>query len=90
MFWARPISTSLTTAHAQPAFEEEQEIIRTGAPLIGKVQRKMAKDKSTSWALVTKMPLRDKAGQIIGTFGISKDITAMKEAGRPNWIRSAS
>ncbi|MGD1086054.1 MAG: PAS domain-containing protein [Verrucomicrobiota bacterium] len=66
-------------AHANPAFEEEQEIIRTGVPLIGKVQRKVAKDKSTSWALITKMPLRDKSGRIIGTFGISKDITAIKE-----------
>jgi PAS domain S-box-containing protein len=66
--------------HAGPAFEEEQEIIRTGAPLIGKVQKKITKDGRVTWALVTKMPLRDKTGQIIGTFGVSKDITAMKEA----------
>ncbi|MGD1084772.1 MAG: PAS domain S-box protein, partial [Verrucomicrobiota bacterium] len=67
-------------AHAEPAFQEEQEIIRTGAPLIGKVQKKMTKDGRISWALITKMPLRDKTGHIIGTFGISKDITAIKEA----------
>jgi PAS domain S-box-containing protein len=66
--------------HAEPAFQEEQEIIRTGEPLIGKVQNKMTKDGRTSWALLSKLPLRDKAGNIIGTFGISKDITAMKEA----------
>jgi PAS domain S-box-containing protein len=67
-------------AHARPAFEEEQEIIRTGRPMIGRVQRKVAKDGRVSWALTSKMPLRDKTGAIIGTFGISKDITAMKES----------
>ena len=76
----KSISTYGDVAHATPAFEEEQEIIRTGVPLIGKVQRKVAKDGRVSWALITKMPLRDKTGAIIGTFGVSKDITAMKEA----------
>ena len=66
--------------HARPAFEDEQEIIRTGVPLIGKVEREVAKDGSESWALTSKMPLRDEAGEIMGTFGISKDITAMKRA----------
>jgi PAS domain S-box-containing protein len=66
-------------AHARPAFEDEQEIIRTGRPMIGKVEKEMLKDGRESWALTSKMPLRDKAGEIIGTFGISKDITAMKE-----------
>jgi len=66
--------------HARPAFQDEQEIIRTGCPVIGKVEREVEKDGRESWALTSKMPLRDKAGQIVGTFGISKDITAIKEA----------
>jgi PAS domain S-box-containing protein len=66
--------------HARPAFQDEQEIIRTGCPLIGKVEREVAKDGRESWVLTSKMPLRDKAGQIVGTCGISKDITAIKQA----------
>lgn len=66
--------------HARPAFEDEQEIIRTGQRMIGKIEREFWRTGRVSWALTSKMPLRDKTGQVIGTFGISKDITSIKEA----------
>jgi PAS domain S-box-containing protein len=70
-------------AHAMPAFEDEQEIIRTGKPMIGKVERETWMDgRPDTWALTTKMPLRNRDGEIIGTFGITKDITDLKEAER--------
>jgi PAS domain S-box-containing protein len=69
-----------TEDHARPAFEDEQEIIRTGKPLIGKLEQETHSDGRVTWCLTTKMPWRDKDGNIIGTFGISKDVTAMKEA----------
>ena len=67
-----------TEEHARPAFEDEQEIIRTGAPMVGKIERETHQDGALTWALTTKMPLRDGRGRIIGTFGISKDITEIK------------
>ena len=66
--------------HARPAFEDEQEIIRTGKPLIGITEKEIWRRGQESWALTTKMPLRDKDGKVLGTFGISKDITALKQA----------
>jgi PAS domain S-box-containing protein len=66
--------------HAQEAFEDEQKIIRSGEPLIGKVEKETWPDGRVTWVLTTKMPLRDEAGNIAGTFGVSKDITALKEA----------
>ena len=70
-------------AHARPAYEDEQEIIRTGVPVIGKVERETWIDgRPDSWALTTKMPLRNRSGEIIGTFGITKDISELKEAER--------
>ncbi|MFO1476555.1 MAG: PAS domain S-box protein [Verrucomicrobiota bacterium] len=66
--------------HARPAFLEEQEIVRTGKPMIAKLERECHADGRVTWALTTKMPWRDKDGNIIGTFGISKDLTAMKQA----------
>lgn len=69
-----------TEEHARPAFEDEQEIIRTGQPLIGKLEKETHPDGCATWALTTKMPWRDAAGNVIGTFGISKDVTSLKEA----------
>ena len=65
--------------HASTAFEDEQKIIRTGQPLIGKVEKEIHIDGGTSWALSSKMPMRNQDGEITGTFGISKDITVIKE-----------
>src|SRR5581483_9645461 len=67
--------------HARPAYDDEQEIIRTGNPIVGKVERETLKDTTGEFfVLTTKMPLRNRAGEIIGTFGISKDITGLKQA----------
>jgi PAS domain S-box-containing protein len=65
--------------HSRPAFEDEQEIVRTGQAFCGKVEREILKDGAERWALTSKMPLRNKAGAIIGTFGISKDVTELKQ-----------
>jgi PAS domain S-box-containing protein len=71
---------TFTEEHARPAFQDEQEIIRSGKPIIGKVEKETRADGSNSWCLTTKMPWRDKDGNIVGTFGISRDITALKQA----------
>ena len=66
--------------HARPAYEDEQQIIRSGKPIIGKLEKENHSDGRVTWAITTKMPWRDKNGEIIGTFGISKDVTTIKEA----------
>ncbi len=66
--------------HARQAFEDEQNIIRTGQPIIGIEEKETWPDKPDAWVITTKMPLRDSKGKIIGTFGISRDITRRKEA----------
>jgi diguanylate cyclase (GGDEF)-like protein/PAS domain S-box-containing protein len=66
--------------HASMAFEDEQQIIRTGQPVVAKIERETFAGRPECWVSTTKMPLRDTAGQIIGTFGISRDVTAMVRA----------
>jgi PAS domain S-box-containing protein len=64
--------------HSQKAFNDEQTIIRTGEPIYNMVEREDHGDGSITWVETSKMPLRDLNGQIIGTFGISKDISSIK------------
>jgi PAS domain S-box-containing protein len=69
-----------TDEHAQPAYEDEQIIIRTGEPVVGLEEKETWPDGSVSWVSTNKMPLRAETGEIVGTFGISSDVTARKEA----------
>ena len=66
--------------HAQQAFDDEQRVIRTAEPMIGREEREVFPDGRVAWAATTKLPLRDPAGTIIGTCGISQDITARRLA----------
>ena len=66
--------------HAEGALADELEIIRTGKPLIDYEEKETWPDREDTWASTTKMPWRDTQGKIIGTFGISQDITEKKRA----------
>lgn len=60
---------------AKQSFKEDMQIIKTGKPLINK--------EENVWGisvLTTKMPWFDESGNIIGLFGISRDITERKKA----------
>jgi PAS domain S-box-containing protein len=69
---------------ARQAFEDEQNIIKTGE-LVLKEEKLTRKDSSDAWFSVIKMPLRDSVGNIIGTFGISRDITERKRSELENY-----
>jgi PAS domain S-box-containing protein len=69
-----------TEEHARPAFVDEQEIIKTGIPKVNKEEKETWPDSPDTWVSTSKMPLQDMQGNIIGTFGISRDITASKQA----------
>jgi PAS domain S-box-containing protein len=66
-------------AHARRAREDELAIMRTGLPLVEKLEKLVWADGHETWALSSKMPLRDEDGQIVGTFGLSRDVTEAKK-----------
>jgi len=59
-------------------YAQEQEIVRTGQPVINQELSVPYPDGRVGWSLVTKMPLHNENGEIIGIFGISRDITDLK------------
>ena len=69
-----------SSEHAEGALADEREIIRTGKPIIDYEERETWPDREDTWVSTTKMPWRDTQGDIIGTFGISQDITEKKRA----------
>ena len=69
-----------TADHAQQAYDDEQRVIRTGQAITAKEERETWAGGGVTWVLTTKVPLRSPAGEIIGTFGISRDITERKLA----------
>ncbi|MEL7586015.1 MAG: response regulator [Prolixibacteraceae bacterium] len=68
-----------TREHALPAYNAEQTIIKTRKPIIGLVEKDTFKDGGERYVSTTKMPLTNEKGEIAGTFGISRDITRIKQ-----------
>ena len=67
-----------TKEHAEQAYRDEQEIIKTGKPIEGKIEKETYPDGSITWVSTTKIPRYDKNGKIIGTLGISREAAQNK------------
>jgi PAS domain S-box-containing protein len=50
----------------------------TGEPIFNKIEFEIRTTGQKSWSLTTKLPLRDRQARIIGTCGISREITELK------------
>ena len=62
---------------ADKALEVEKQIIETGEPMLN-VEEEWEKDDETRYLLASKYPFRNKEGEIIGTWGITRDITELR------------
>ena len=66
--------------HAREAKADEEQVMQTGEPLLDKEERETWPDGHETWVTTTKLPLYNEQGEIVGTFGISRDITEQKRA----------
>ncbi len=66
--------------HARKTLEDERRIMETGEPILAEIERETYEDGKETWCSTTKVPLRDPSGRVIGTFGISRDVTQQKLA----------
>jgi diguanylate cyclase (GGDEF)-like protein/PAS domain S-box-containing protein len=79
-----------TPEHADAAFSTEQAIMRTGLAITDFEEPHLRPGTPEEETLsASKQPLRDFDGRIIGTFGISRDITARKISERELEARTA-
>jgi PAS domain S-box-containing protein len=69
-------------SHAREAFEDEMNIMKTKQPKIDYVEREVLADGSEHYVSTTKMPLMNLQGEVVGTFGISRDVTKLKNLER--------
>lgn len=66
--------------HANIAFNEEKAIMDTQKPIVDHVVHEQFDDGREQWVSTTKMPLFNEHGEVVGTWGISKIVTELKQA----------
>ena len=66
--------------HFRRTQKEEKEIIHTKKPLIGAIREEPWSNESIRWVSVTKMPLYGPDREVVGTYGVSRNITKQKQA----------
>ncbi len=65
--------------HASEAYRDEQEIMKTGKPILDVEEKETWPDGSVTWVLTSKFPWKNEYGAIEGVFGFSRDITDLKK-----------
>ena len=60
--------------------KDEQELVRTGQPMIEKEEPHRDPAGNARAVLTTKIPLKDRQGKVVGLVGVSRDITDHKRA----------
>ena len=61
--------------HALQALDDEREIMRSRRPLVDYEEHETWRDGRETWASTTKVPRVGKDGALLGTFGVSRDVT---------------
>ena len=59
-------------------YAEEEGVLQSGIPLINHEQRSKALAGGFTWALSTKVPLKNLDGELVGLVGITRDISEQK------------
>ncbi|MFH1478243.1 MAG: HD domain-containing phosphohydrolase [Candidatus Omnitrophota bacterium] len=61
---------------AKLMFEDDTYVLKSGKLIIGKIERTLLPNGTYNCVTTTKIPIHNKRGTIIGTMGITRDITA--------------
>lgn len=69
-----------TDTHAVQARRDEVQLMESGDSVLRLEEQETWPDGRVTWVETTKLPLRNAQGEVVGTFGISRDITERKRA----------
>jgi PAS domain S-box-containing protein len=69
-----------TDTHAVQARQDEVQLMESGDSVLRLEEQETWPDGRVTWVETTKLPLRNEHGEVVGTFGISRDITERKRA----------
>lgn len=58
--------------------KDEQKIMDTGESVVNKVHKLKMPDGREKWLSATKVPFYDEKGKVMGTLGITRDVTRLK------------
>jgi PAS domain S-box-containing protein len=65
---------------AENYMNDDRVVLRSGEPIINRVELMRNPDGSIDWYTTTKLPLQDKKGVTIGVAGITRDVKKMNSA----------
>jgi PAS domain S-box-containing protein len=65
---------------AEVYFADDQNVMRSGKPLINREEKVVSPAGGTCWLLTSKIPLRDGEGKIVGLVGMGRDVTSKKDS----------
>ncbi|WP_377174434.1 SpoIIE family protein phosphatase [Roseibacillus ishigakijimensis] len=63
--------------HSKQALADEQHILETGEAMESVIEKETWSGRGDTWVLTTKMPYRNRRGELMGTFGVSSDVTEL-------------
>jgi len=74
----RTVADFVSPEHAELSMKEEREVVTTGVPIEDKEEKVTLRDGRELWFSTSKRPWRDESGNIIGTFGVIRNIDSEK------------
>jgi len=61
-------------------FADDMAVIKSGQPILGRIEKIYAADGRIAWVYTSKIPVKNADGQVVALVGLGRDITQLKEA----------
>lgn len=60
---------------------QDEAVLRTGEPILNRLELHLFPSGGQGWCLTNKLPLLNRAGQVVGLMGVSKDLQTPNDRG---------